>query len=398
MVFTISYCGTYAIRKLFHKYAIKQKVKTKLQSFKKGFGKRFKRRFKRRRKKSNTLDQVNRVRGGSSEIMYYETDEFGLSNITMDSGLSKVLRQYSPTSLPLSKNNRYIKTIIRQCLKPNSYFRVTDQRIIKIIQEMIPLSILEKTRVVSTTRVISYDLFVLAMVKLFSNIPVETTKYAGWGSFVQGLIRDWGVLAFGILGGILGGLALGLNAGFGEFFLGGVGAGVSSYGLAETATRLAVHCPRYVTELPEAVVPPLLPNGDWACDPLPLIDNTDLKASPFVTNKPSKLDLFVSTSPDPEHYLHQQIAKDLNIETLDGYIKYYKQVNGENRLDWCRNITKNRPVEKIDSPFIPLHTRTKTIADVVKYDDTATRRVARNIIDSIKKEDIMQKVIETSFE
>lgn len=389
LIFTVSYYSTYALRLLFDKYSIGQKAKKKLKVLKA----KCKNRIKKIRKKSNFWKQINRFRGGSSEIMYYETEEYGLANITKDQqGFPDLLRRYTPISPYLSKNNRYVKSIIKKCLKPNSYFKITDQKLIGIIQEMIPFSRREKVRV------ISYDLFVLAIVQTFSNVPIQSAKYEGLGKALRSLVNDWGVPIIAVAGGVAGAFGIPLNGGVFQFIAGGLGAGVTNYGAAETISRLTIQCPQYVTELPEAVVPPLLPNGDWACDPLPSINGTDLKVSLFVTNKPTKMDLFVSTSPDPRHYLHQQVVKDLNIETLDGYVKYYRQINGEHRLDWCRNITKNLPVDKVKSHFIPLDTRTRTIADVLKLDDTYTKGAARDIIDSIKKEDIIQRVIENSIE
>lgn len=128
--------------------------------------------IKRLKLKNKVVGLIKKLRGGTdseslmelineNEILHYEDE--------LDDPIN-----YHPISishLKLTGRQRFIKTIIKRCLKPGRIYKITAHGILEIIDKMMDF---KKKDIV---KIISYDVFVLALI--ISSKPVSMIVYKG---------------------------------------------------------------------------------------------------------------------------------------------------------------------------------------------------------------------------
>jgi len=328
------------------------------------------------KKKVGTL--IKKFRGGS-QILHYEKD------------LEKELndpRNYSllPSSyLDLTAQEKFIKDIVKKCLKPNRIYKITDLGLLQVINEMVDFN---KKNLV---KVISYDVFVLALV--VSAKPVSTIAYKGVANFLPNIASPFLVLNAPIIAAVATAATLAfridLNVnlstlGFKFLFMLLKSSGV--FRSAEMVrSQLLIDCTDYVHELPQ-IDRKSLPSVEPELDPP---SSSDSKIS-YTREYPIRQDTFVSTAPNSE--LHYQ--EDFQIKTLDGKFKKTQKLNGDKSFEWC----PDRKPKSLKPKYIPLESRTKTLADLEKLDTTFDRKSASKIVETIQKEQITASILDESLE
>lgn len=330
--------------------------------------------------KKKVRNVINELRGGSQlEILNFEKDlEKELLNNNNYPFLPRAF-------FDLTTHERFLKDIIKQCLKPNRIYRITDHGIIKILHNMIDY---DKRDLV---KIISYDAFVLALVvsaKSFNSL----VKYDGTANIIAKflpsvLISNLPLLSSGFLGVIA---ALRYNGPWTlnalTFLLGKLILGVtgSYYTTDMIRSQIPIDCQNYVQEVRQIAIE--------SSSSLSIESSSSSESTlSYIREEPMKNDIFVSTT--KEGQLHYQ--EDFEIETLDGKFKQVPRVSGERSLEWRRN----RGEVVIDqSKYIPLETRTSTLADIVRSDSTEDRMSASQIINTIQKEQIITTIIDEALE
>jgi hypothetical protein len=240
-------------------------------------------------------------------------------------------------------------------------------------------------------KVISYDVFVLALV--VSAKPVSTIAYKGVANFLPNIASPFLVLNAPIIAAVATAATLAfridLNVnlstlGFKFLFMLLKSSGV--FRSAEMVrSQLLIDCTDYVHELPQ-IDRKSLPSVEPELDPP---SSSDSKIS-YTREYPIRQDTFVSTAPNSE--LHYQ--EDFQIKTLDGKFKKTQKLNGDKSFEWC----PDRKPKNLKPKYIPLESRTKTLADLEKLDTTFDRKSASKIVETIQKEQITASILDESLE
>ena len=356
VIFTISFFGMVGLREIFKKYEIRKNLKKK-------FGKIFK-----RIKNKNRLSVD--VRGGEDSILHYEVD-------VIDDG-----KNFFPTIFSkLTSEERFIKAIVKKCLKPDRFYKISNRGLLEIVDKMMEFNRKD------STRIISYDVLILGLVtyaKPMSPIIYEGTirivKKLGYSEFVKNAPLIISV-ALGIIGGVganLGGWNVLLS------FVSTIPTWLGSYRVAESARNaLAIDCTDYVEELPS------LPTRSLALE-AETSQNSKVSVS---ASKPTRHETFVSTAPGQE--LHYQEEQPLKMEAFDGFYKEGVKLNGDKTLTFQPHSQNSQVVRK---KYIPLKDRTKTVSDIRDLDSTCNRESAERIKNQIVKEKIAVQILDEFLE
>ena len=354
---TISFFGVVGFRKVFKKYSLGKKIKKKIL-------KRIKKKYR----------PGLAVRGGDDDFdfLHYEVD-----GIDDDDGKNLLSTIFSN----LNSEKRFIKGILKKCLKPNRFYKISNRGLLEIIDKMMEFNKKDGTRI------ISYDVLILALVTYAK--PMSPFIYEGTLRIAQKLgysaVVKNAPLILSVAIGIIGGLGVNLAGGnFVRAYLTTMASWLGFYPVAESARNaLAIDCTDYVGELPS------LPARSLA---LEAETNQNSKVS-FSASKPTRHETFVSTAPGGQ--LHYPEEQPLKIETLDGFYKEGVKLNGEKTLTFKPHWENSRVVEK---KYIPLNQRTKTLADLRNLDSTSIRESAERVRDQIEKEQIGIRVIDELLE
>lgn len=121
--------------------------------------------IKRLKLKNKVVGLIKKLLGGTySESLMELIDETEILHYEDE------LDDYHPISI-LTGRQRFIKSIIKRCLKPGRIYKVTDHGMLEIIDKMMDF---KKKDIV---KIISYDVFVLALI--ISSKPVSRIAYKG---------------------------------------------------------------------------------------------------------------------------------------------------------------------------------------------------------------------------
>lgn len=362
VIFTVSFFSVVGIRKLLKKFEIKNKIKRKFQKVLKKI------------KNRQCLD----VRGGQNfenDILHYEVDRIEDEKISLPNLFFK-----------LTYEERLVKAIVKKCLKANRFYKITNRPLLEIIDRMMEFQKKDNTRI------ISYDALILAL--LISAQPLSPMIYDGTIKLVQKLgysaVAKYGPLIISLLIGIIGGFRVNLVLGNAliSFFV-TIPSWLGLYRVAEYGRNiLALDCTDYVEELP-IVEQNLLSEGSLSLEAKP---NQNSKIS-VSSSKPTRHETFVSTAPDQELHYEQKVK----IETLDGFYKQQTKLSGEKIWSWKPNQYVEKP-QLTEVKYIPLHERTRTLADIQNLDSTRKRESVERIRDLIEKEQIALRIIDEFVE
>lgn len=293
---------------------------------------------------------------------------------------------YNPIPIPISHFNlssqeKFIKSIVQKCLRPNRIYKITHRGVLEIVDKMLQF---QKS---DNIKLISYDVLVLSLIIALK--PISSITYQGTIEVVRRVVSPVVLEHLPITSAILTAVGIAfranLNAGVPElsfqFFL-TVLKTVGSFRAAELVrSRYFIDCTDYVKELPQANI-----NELTRGETLPELDSSSSKSLiSYTRENPTRHDTFVSTSPNQQ--LHYQ--EEVKIETLDGEIRRVKTLKGEKIC----YMPDRDPKTKNLANYIPLEQRTKTLADVKNLDSTLDRESAGDITNSIIEENSIIKII-----
>lgn len=121
-------------------------------------------------------------------------------------------------------------------------------------------------------------------------------------------------------------------------------------------------------------------------------EKTSTALVPYTRQVPFNKDVFVSTSPGLTLYyqedLDQQTSK-FSVTTLEGYYRKTKNLSGDTTIQWF----SNRKKRNLKPSYIPLKSRTKTLADIINSDSKSERNSAPRIITSLQNKQIRENLI-----
>lgn len=353
LIFTLTFFGTVGVRKFCKKHQLGKKVRKKFEKllkttrFRRGLG----------------------VRGGANfedDVLHYEVE-------VNNNG------RFLPL-LPDKLNSKelLVKAIVKKCLHPNQYYRITNRALLEIIDKM--MGFIKKDSV----RIISYDVMILAL--WIANKPLSFLIYQGTSRAVSKLGSSAALIhspfIAAIFVGITGGVGVNLALGGGNLFysfLSSIPAWAAGFRIAESArNQLAIDCSDYVEKLP------VRENTSRISGETLEPENSKISVSP---SKPTRHETFISTAPGQSLYYEDRTE----IETLDGVVTEGKKVNGEKIVYWKTSPKKPLVTE---SDYIPLKDRTKTLADVRDLDSTMDREAAERIRERIEKEQVQCRIID----
>lgn len=333
-----------------------------------------------------TVRLIQKIRGGeisnSNSIMELvdENDVLRYEN-QLPTGLD-----YNPVSLirfDLTSRERFVKSIIKKCLKPGHIYKVTHRGVLEILEKMLDF---KKS---DDVRMISYDVLVLGLVIVSK--PASQIIYQGTTEAIKKVVGPYAVHNLPIISAFLTAITMGfqlnltLNAGLAQasirvgYLLLKVWIGHEAAELLRS--RLLIDCTDYFKALPQADLKEF-PRIETS----PELDSSSSENSiSYTREEPSRHETFVSTTPNQE--LHYQ--EEVKIETLDGQIRRVNKVKGKT-IEYVRD---RGPVKSIKSSYIPLAQRTRTLADVKTLDSTIDRESAQKITKVILQEQIKAGLI-----
>ena len=377
ILFTIAFFGTVGIRTLFKKYEIPKKVREKLISL---------------IKKLNSKKWVRslRVRGGGVEedILHYEIESPATFN------------DYVPLLSNLNARESLVKGILKKCLRPKRFYKITNRGLLEIIETMIRF---KKT---DSVRIISYDVLILALWNSLK--PMSPLLYQGATKVVEQFgfhfVLIHAPLLFSVVFGISSGFGINLallNSGILSSsmrilltYLLALPGWVLSFRIGHSARDLlAIDCTDYFQELPVRDNNSL-PYGYGK----PLEDVGDNSKIHFTPSQPTRHETFVSTAPgEPLYYENREKELVHIVHTLDGQVKESQQVNGERVIHWKSDFSITK--KEVTKPsYIPLADRTATLENVKALDSTIDRESMNRIRDRIRKEQLQCRVINDFIE
>lgn len=357
----VAYLGVIGIRKLIKRFKVRKKV----------------------------INLITKLRGGepiidTSEILHYEQEVGDPININYD--IKSLFR--------LTKKERFIKTVVKKCLKQNYIYKIVDPTTLAVIDRMIDFTKKE-------TRSISYDVFILAL--LIASKPMSGLAFQ---ALINAVPKTKAVILLEMAPPILS-IALGVFVGFYTSVNAGFIPLLKSvpllfsevsivFSLLEYARlQYTIDCSKYVLELPQTEMKKL---PDPHPNSLPELDSSSGSSSKitmsYTREEPTQHNTYISTSPGSELHYQADVEK-LEIKTLDGTIKKTKKLNGDRAIEWVEN-RKRVEWESEKAKYIPLRYRTRTLADVKRLDSTFDRESTRELIQTIKEEQVQSRLIKES--
>lgn len=326
----------------------------------------FKKKFKKYIKKSSLeskqkiLNIIRNLRGGQDDLLGYEQKlditELGPANLV--------------SNFLLTNEETAIKGIIQKCIKPDRFYRIINPQLVRIINKMVVFEVRTKLRI------ISYDVFVLALIHARRSIRSDFIGDFVWN---QTKFRLFEYLPLFVSIGVA--FTTGLSANVFAFqsiiksFAISIPTFFGFFGLSKSARFLLIDCENIVAELPTIDAELLEPKKQ----------DTNMLTSGKISFKkedPYQSDIYVSTDTDSELYFE--------LDTLGGSLKQRVKVNGSKVLEWCR--TKTKSSINACKRYVPLKYRTNTMSNVMRFDETRNRISKEKIIDAIQTEQIWEKI------
>jgi hypothetical protein len=328
---------------------------------------------------------IKKMRGGQSALELVDENDI----LHYEDELPDVLN-YNPISVSspiLSSKQRFIKSIIKKCLKPGHIYKINHRGVLEILDKMIHF---KKSDAV---KIISYDVLVLSLIIALT--PISRITYQGTGEIIKRIGTPFALEHLPLISAILTSVGfasrISLNAGFYELTLNLVFILIKSTGTFRMAelvrSKYFIDCTDYVKELPQANLKEL-PSAEIS----PELDSSSSSSSKisYTKEEPTRHDAFVSTSPNQQlHY-----REETKVETLDGQIRRVNQLKGKT-IDY---VEDRKPTELLEPSYIPLDQRTRTLADDVKsLDSTMDRESTGEITKNILEEQIKASLIRESL-
>ena len=336
-----------------------------------------------------TVRLIQRIRGGENEI----SNSNSIMELVDENDILRYEDQlptglgYNPVSLTrfdLSSRERYVKSIIKQCLKPGHMYKVTHRGVLEILDKMLDF---KKS---DDVKIISYDVLVLGLV--IAAKPASQIIYQGMTEIIKRVVGPFAVQNLPLISAILTAITMGfrlnlnLNAGIYQASIRLVSLLLKAWLGHEAAellrSRLLIDCTDYFKTLPQADLKEL-PRIETSPE---LASSSSENSICYTREEPSRHETFVSTTPNQQ--LHYQ-EEEMKIETLDGQIRRVNKVKGK-AIEYVRD---RGPVKSIESSYIPLAQRTRTLADVKTLDSTVDRESAQKITKVILQEQIKASLI-----
>jgi hypothetical protein len=268
-----------------------------------------------------------------------------------------------------------VKGIVKKCLKRDRFYKVTNRGLAEIIEQMVEF------KREDTTRIISYKAMILALVaytnpvtRILHESSIKVIRKLGFSTAI--LYAPLFVASFiGFTSGVSLNLA---NFNFLRNFLISFSTWSYSYRAAEFGRNiLGIDCSDFVQVLP-------------------VVDVVDSDLNPtskisVSVSKPTRHDIFVSTSPNQDLFYEEKLKMD----TLDGFYKKSRTANGGSRITWSPtpHVDKVAPIN-----HRPLKTRTRTMSDLRNFDSTNNRESVQKIIDQIQNERMAFEVLDEFLE
>jgi hypothetical protein len=345
--------------------------------------------FKKIKFRKKILNLVKAIRGGNSSNSIIDlVDENDI--LHYEEPIPDVL-EYNPISishLNLTSKQKFIKSIIKKCLKPGLIYKITHRGVLEILDKMMHFKKSDQIKI------ISYDVLVLSLI--LASKPLSQVTYQGTAEIFKKIVSPFALEHFPTISAVLTAASLAfqanLNAGFYGFSLNIGFMLVKAIGAHRAAELLRSHyfidCTDYVKQLPQAN-PKELPYAKTLTE----LDSSSSSSSKnrisYTREEPTRHDAFVSTSPHQQ--LHYQ--EEIKIETLDGEIRRVNTLKGPT----IQNMRNRQPEKLIQSDYIPLNERTRTLDDVKSLDSTLDRQSAGEITKTILEEQIKASLIRESL-
>lgn len=371
---SLSFIGTIGIRKLIKRFKMKKKFKKLLTSIRAG---------------GDSLDLFD-----EKEILHYE-DEIN-DQINFNYYLLPI------SSFKLSAGLKLLKGIVKKCLKKGMMYKLVHRGVLEVVNKIIPFK--KKNNI----RIISYDVLVLALIVALK--PGSALRFKGTDQLIQTIsnsfVFEHAPILCALIMAISSGVRVDLNTNIAYLASRFLLMLAKSAGTFQTVEFLRAQyfldCTDYVKELPHKDRKDLIDvKGLQKEDSKALSTMTttgegfqknDLDNSKiwYTREEPTRHDIFVATSRDQQLY-YQSEDKNVVIETLDGRLKQKQKLNGDKPWDWVKYPEMKTPVE---SNYIPLKERTKTLADIVDLDTPKDHIFLSYLTKSIQEEQIRARVIE----
>lgn len=339
-------------------------------------------RFKVRKKMVRLL---KKLRGGSNPNSILElVDENDI--LHYEDGIPDML-DYNPipgSSFTLDSKEKLIKSILKKCLKPGHFYKITNRGVLEIVDKMLQF------RKKDTIKLISYDVLALSLVIALK--PISRITYEGTSEVLKKFVSRLAIEHLPLIVSIFtaGGIAfqVDLNRGLSEISVGLVQMLINSAGAFKAAELLRstylIDCSDYVKQLSQTNLKEL-PHVETLSEGDSSSSSSSKNLISYTREEPTRHDAFVSTSPNQQ--LHYQ--KDSKIETLDGEIRDVSRPKGKS-LEYVKT---REPAKVIESAYIPLEQRTRTLSDVRSLDSTADRESASKITQTILEEQLKASLI-----
>ena len=382
------YFGTIAVRRFLQEIQAKQKLNKFLSKINQRILKKLLQKLskftgisKKNRDKIRKLfrDKIFRVRGGGTskaastelaeiiedgKILRYETP------FPTPDGLNYYIYPYTSTSL--TEYQKYIKQIVKKCLKPGHFYKIMDPMLAKTINKIMKFKEVEKLRA------ITYEAFVFALAVTFK--PQNLILNEGIGTLIGTLVGPTGLqyLPF-ISAGILG-LVFGLVVPMGQGIVpilnqlfAMAASFVSVYKGASMIRELSfIECESYVKELPQVdkTAAFSISSGEYAkiIDPIDSSSSNSKDRISYTREQPSKHDVFISTDPGSKLYYQED---------------FYQHSESD---------------QKSVVPFTEINGQVKTTDDIRVMNDSENIESASTIVKNIMRDQINQALLEKVLE
>ena len=284
----------------------------------------------------------------------------------------------------LSQEEALVKSIIQKCLKPGKIYRIVNLEIVKKVHDLI------KFRSMETTRIITYDVFVHVLIictKRWLKLGFFTTVGDLRQSSIAAYALVYSPIASSTIMAMLVGLIISPHISILPFLA--VLSGTSGFTfllgypfMSYLRQLLFIDCGDFVKELFYHQS-----SDKSKQEPVPFTQSQCDKSSDFfyTPDIPIKEDIYLETSPNLP-FCAKVDPSTFKLDTLDGSVQNYKQVDGSTRFGWLRDLKERfkRPESNNSKPYIPLDRRTVTLSDCTASDTTDNLRSAKRVIEAIE--------------
>lgn len=332
---------------------------------------RWKKISKKNRDKIRKLfrDKISRVRGGSSALStqlaeIIEDDQILRYENTLPqiNGLNYYIYRYGG----LTEYQKYIKQIVKKCLKPGHFYRIIDPTLAKTITKIMRFKSVDKFKA------ITYEAFVFALAVNLK--PQNLILNEGIGTLIRTLAGPTGLQYFPLISAAILGIVFGGFVPLGQGIIPLINYCatmavnfLSVYNGASMIRELGmIDCEDYLHEQPQTdkTNVPSISSGEPAdiVDPIGPSSSKDLVS--YTREQPSKQDIFVSTDP--------------------GGKLYYQE-------DFYQHSASN---EKSVIPFTEINGQIKKTGDIKVMNDSENKELASAIVNNIMRDQVNQALLE----